>query len=149
MDIAAKRPFLAGMGGIQFRESMPETRHQIKHALEIGGVTTVQSGWHKKENGERAQIDLVLDRADNCINLCEMKFSASEFTITKAYAETLRRKLHLFQQSTKTRKNLFLTFVTTFGCKRNPYFSELAASELTMDCLFSQATCIRKDSIHC
>lgn len=109
---------------------------QIKCALGIGGVATVQSGWHQRGDGARAQIDLVIDRADNCINLCEMKFAVVEFTISKGYAETLRRQIHRFQQSTKTRKNLFLTFVTTYGCKRNPYFSELVASNLTMDCLF-------------
>jgi len=122
--------------GFSFESLCLKHVRQIKQALGIGGVATVQSGWHKSGDGERAQIDLVLDRADNCINLCEMKFSAGEFTISKTYAQTLRRKLHLFQHSTKTKKNLFLTFVTTFGCKHNPYFSELVASELTMDCLF-------------
>ena len=122
--------------GFSFESLCLKHVSQIKHALGIGGVATIQSGWHKRGDGERAQIDLVLDRADHCINLCEMKFSAGEFTISKVYAETLRKKLYLFQQSTKTRKNLFLTFVTTHGCKHNPYFSELVAKELTMDCLF-------------
>jgi hypothetical protein len=135
--------------GFSFESLCLKHVHQIKHALGIGGVATIQSGWHNKGDEERAQIDLILDRADNCINLCEMKYSASEFTISKAYAQSLRRKLHLFQQSTKTKKNLFLTLVTTFGCKQNSYFSELVANELSMDCLFSQATCIWKDSIHC
>jgi AAA+ ATPase superfamily predicted ATPase len=109
---------------------------QIKKALGIAGVSTVQSGWHATTDKGNAQIDLVLDRADNCINLFEMKFSNSEFTITKAYAEILRKRVYLFQETTKTRKNLFLTLLATFGAKHNAYFSELVAQELTMDCLF-------------
>jgi uncharacterized protein len=77
-----------------------------------------------------AQIDLVIDRADSCINLCEMKYSDHTFTITKPYAENLRRKLRLFRDTTKTHKNLFLTILTTHGCAHNPYYEEIVETEL-------------------
>jgi len=81
----------------------------------------------------------VIDRADNCVNLCEMKFADRMFTINKAYAENLRRKVRLFRDTTHTRKNLFLTMVTTYGCQHNQHFEELIANELTMDTLFGSA----------
>jgi len=65
-----------------------------------------------------------------------MKFSESEFTIDKKSAAELRRKLSVFRQVTGTRKNLFLTMVTTFGLTRNAYAKELVQSELTLKDLF-------------
>jgi hypothetical protein len=111
---------------------------QIKKALSIGGVSTVQSGWRTEVGGHRLQVDLVIDRADNCINLCEMKFSDRTFVIDKRYAEALRRTLRLFREGTRTRKNVFLTMLTTFGCAHNAYFDELVSGELTMDALFEE-----------
>ena len=83
-----------------------------------------------------AQIDLLIDRRDNTINVCEMKFSESEFTIDKKYAGDLRRKLQVFRQVTRTRKNVFLTMVTTFGVTNNAYAKELVANSLTLEDLY-------------
>jgi len=112
---------------------------QIRQGLGIAGVSTVRNSWHTHTETEGAQIDLVIDRADNCVNLCEMKFADRMFTINKAYAENLRRKVRLFRDTTHTRKNLFLTMVTTYGCQHNQHFEELIANELTMDTLFGSA----------
>ena len=112
---------------------------QIRQGLGISGVSTVRNSWYARTETEGAQIDLVIDRADNCINLCEMKYADQAFTINKAYAENLRRKVRLFRDTTHTRKNLFLTMVTTYGCQHNPLFEELVATELTMDTLFGEA----------
>jgi hypothetical protein len=76
------------------------------------------------------------DRRDNTINLCEMKFSDGEFTIDKAYAAELRHKRDVFRRVTRTRKNTFLTMVTTFGVTDNAYAKELIASSLTVGSLF-------------
>ena len=126
--------------GLAFESICLKHVAQIKAGLGIAGVSTVRSGWHTKTNAEGAQIDLVIDRADNCINLCEMKYADQTFTITKSYAETLRRKVRLFRETTHTRKNLFLTMVTTYGCHHNPQYQELVASELTLDTLFTNCT---------
>jgi hypothetical protein len=53
------------------------------------------------------------------INLCEMKYSESEFSIDKSYAEDLVNKREIFTNQTKTKKSVYLTFVTTFGIKNN------------------------------
>ena len=110
----------------------------IKKALGIGNVHTETSVWRcRSENAEQgAQIDLLIDRQDNCINVCEMKFAVNDFQITKSYAKELERKLNIFRERTKTRKTLFLTMMTTHGVKNSKNYPELIQSEVTIDSLF-------------
>lgn len=111
----------------------------IKRALGIAAVQTEESAWrHVADDDENqgAQIDLVIDRADQSINLCEMKFSESEFVIDERYASDLRRRRATFERVTGTRKALFLTFVTTYGVRDNVHAQALGVSSLTMDALF-------------
>jgi len=111
---------------------------QIKKALQIGGVQSTESSWVKggddSQNG--TQIDLLIDRADQSINICEMKFSQSDFSIEKKYAAELENKVKIFKASTKTRKTLFLTMITTYGVKKNNYFTNLVHNEIVMSDLF-------------
>ncbi len=113
---------------------------QIKKALDIGGVLTEESVWRyqplKGEDRQGAQIDLLLDRQDLCINLCEMKFSTSEFVIDKKYAAELDNKRNTFREQTKTKKTLFLTFITSYGVKHNEYYTGRVHAEVTMKSLF-------------
>jgi len=133
-------PSWRAWAGLAFDAICLKHVEQIRRGLGISGVSTVRSGWQAKTDKEGAQIDLVVDRADNCINLCEMKYSDEPFTITKSYAQILRRKIRMFRDVTRTRKNLFLTMVTTHGCRHNPNLEELVDSELTMDALITQDT---------
>lgn len=109
----------------------------IKQALGISGVQTSVSSWRSMSKDNGTQVDLVIDRRDQVINLCEMKFSINTFTIDKRYAEELRNKISVFKQETSTRKSVFLTMVTTYGLKVNSY-SSLVQNSLTMDALFTQ-----------
>jgi predicted AAA+ superfamily ATPase len=111
----------------------------IKRKLGIQGVHTDESIWRNvpKNNSPGAQIDLLIDRQDQCINVCEIKFSQSEFVIEKSYMEALQQKLMVFREKTSTKKTLFLTLITTFGIKRNIYSPGLVQQEITMDDLFS------------
>ncbi len=104
---------------------------QIKKALGISGVQTSISAWQSPE----AQIDLVIDRKDQVINLCEMKFSVSPFSIDKRYSENLRNKMDNFKQTTQTKKVLFLTLITTYGMAQNKY-SDIVRNSLDMNVLF-------------
>ncbi len=108
---------------------------EIKKALGISGILTSASSWITTGK-EGAQIDLVIDRADGVINLCEMKFSIHNFTITKKYEEELRKKISLFREESKTRKALSLTMITSFGLNRNMHSNSVVQQELTMDALF-------------
>ena len=75
---------------------------------------------------------MVIDRNDQTINLCEMKYAASPYTIKKDYDQRLLERRELFREKTKTRKALHLTMITTFGLKDNPYSGDIN-SEVTLD----------------
>lgn len=113
---------------------------KIKEALGISGVTTNESEWvykPKQGNNDRgAQIDLVIDRADKCINLCEIKFARDEFVIDKDYAGLLRAKKNTFIEKTGSKKSVFLTLITTYGVKKNSAERDVVDTELTMNDLF-------------
>ena len=98
---------------------------QIKKALGISGVQTKACSWVYKSPEQSAQIDLVIDRRDDVINLCEMKFSKVPFEITKDYAMWLEERKELFRSRTKTRKSLFLTMVCPEGLKQNMYADDI------------------------
>lgn len=112
---------------------------QIKQGLGINGISTTEASWAYRPTQRAtrgAQIDLLIDRADNCITLCEMKYSDSEFVIGKAHAEKLRNKRDVFKARTLTRKTIFIVMITTHGTKENQYYDELISQQLTMDALF-------------
>ncbi len=98
---------------------------------------TEVSSWFVRadEEHEGAQIDLVIDRRDRIINLCEMKFSLDEYVIDKDYEAQLRRKIERFRECTKTKRALHLTMITTYGVKNNMY-SGRVQSQVTMNDLF-------------
>jgi uncharacterized protein len=108
----------------------------IKKALGIASVQTQTSAWIGVSGNQKAQIDLLIDRRDRVINLCEMKFSIKKFQITKQYAEELRTKIGLFRELTNTNKSVYLTFITTFGLEINEYAAALVQNAFTMDVLF-------------
>ena len=108
----------------------------IKKELGISGVYTEVSAWRSKESEKGAQIDLIIDRNDRVINVCEIKFSVEKFTITKPYSENLQNKLSAFRSETGTNKTIFLTMITTFGLKTNDYSQQLVNDSLDMNALF-------------
>lgn len=117
---------------------------QIKQALGIHGVITNEFCWAQKGSDTRdgAQIDLIIDRSDNCINLFELKFHNGTFEITKKYAEQLQKKVQAFKEGTRTKKNVFLTFLTAYGVKKNKYYLSLAANQLLVEDLFERVKAI-------
>ena len=111
---------------------------QIKQALGIAGVYTEASSWRyiPKKGETGTQIDLLLDRQDHCINVCEMKFATSEFVIDKKYASELDSKVKVFKEQTKTKKTIFPTMITTYGVKKNEHYLGRIQTEISMDDLF-------------
>lgn len=111
---------------------------QIKRKLGILGVLSQDSVWFTDAEGSAgrgAQIDMVIDRRDRVINLCEIKFSINPYTIDRDYEMQLRNKIEAFRSATKTRSALHLTMITTYGIQRNAH-SGIMQSEVTMDDLF-------------
>lgn len=113
---------------------------QIKRKLGIEGVLTNEYAWRyagdKTVGIPGAQIDLVLDRNDGIIDLCEMKYSSQEYAITESYAKELIQKRNVFSQVTKNKKALHTVMVTTAGLARNAYFGEIQ-NEVDMNDLFA------------
>lgn len=115
---------------------------KIKEALSIGGVNTVASHWqyappkHSEEKG--AEIDLVIDRADDCVNLCEIKFCASEYTMTKQDADDLERKKSVFKEKTGTKKTVFMTLITPYGAVENTHYHSSVHNQLSLECFFKR-----------
>lgn len=88
----------------------------------------------KSEQG--AQIDLLLDRQDRCINVCEMKFSTAEYVIEKKGAAELGKKVNVFITETGTKKTIFPTLITTYGAKKNEHYLGRVQAEVLMEDLF-------------
>jgi hypothetical protein len=113
---------------------------KIKEGLEIAGVSTTESYWRylppKKGSEAGAEIDLVIDRADQCINLCEIKFYNSVYSMTKEDADDLERKKVVFREKTQTRKAVFMTLVTPYGVNKNEHYLRSVDNQLTIECLF-------------
>lgn len=112
---------------------------QIRRALGISVISASVSSWRSRETDPGAQIDLVIDRADQTIDLCEMKWCSSEFVIDKDYDRKLRERREVFLQETKTRKGARLVVVTPYGVRRNAYRDTIQA-EVTARDLFEDAT---------
>ena len=127
-------PSYNSWSGFSFKSVSLKHIEQIKKGLGIQSIYSTNSSWYS----DNAQIDLVIDRADNIITICELKFSQQHFSISKSYYENLRKKITEFKLETKTRKNVFLTMVTTFGVQPNPYSSEIMEKKLTLNCLFEE-----------
>ena len=114
---------------------------QIKQSLGISGVLTEEASWQHVAHSsvdEGAQIDLLIDRSDHTINVCEMKFADAPFVIDKQYAKELSRKLSVFRGETQTKKAIFLTLVTAHGLKPNIHSVETVTNEVTLADLFNQ-----------
>ncbi|MDZ4683412.1 MAG: ATP-binding protein [Saprospiraceae bacterium] len=131
-------PEIRAWSGYAFEQVCLCHLRQIKHALGISSVQTQSSAWSGSNGDEKAQIDLVIDRRDQVVNLCEMKFSIKSFTIDKEYAENLQRKIGLFREVTKTKKATWLTFISTFGITPNAYAQSLVHQSLGMNALFEE-----------
>lgn len=110
----------------------------IKAALGIAGVNTNQYSFLAKptEENEGTQIDLLIDRQDNVISLCEVKFYRDELILTKAEADSLRRKTSIFRHVTGTKKQIFIVLITTFGLIKNKHSLGLVDNVLDMNALF-------------
>ncbi len=131
-------PAWRAWSGLAFEAVCLHHVESIKRALGIAGVETVEGTWEQRAAGDRdgAQVDLVIDRADRSANLCEMKFSESEFVIDKDYARQLERKRDAYRAAFGDRKATFLTLITTYGVRVNDHAQRLGIRSLTVAALF-------------
>lgn len=128
--------------GYAFEQVCLNHIHQIKTKLGISGILSNSYAWSRKaftdSDGAEwtgGQIDLIIDRNDDVMNLCEMKYSSGEYIITSKYAREVQDRMSMFRASEKTKKDLRCTFVTTYGVKQN-INSDIVANEVVLDDLF-------------
>ncbi len=129
-------PIYTSWSGLAFESLCLKHIAAIERKLGIAAIYTEISSWRGRGDAGGAQIDLLIDRRDQCINLCEMKFYSSEFIIDKNLAAQLRQKQTVFRGQTKTKKQLFNTLVTTFNLLPGEHSIGLIDSVVTMDDLF-------------
>ncbi len=110
---------------------------QIKDALGISGVISSESAWCKKEDDEAGmQIDLLIARKDNAINMCEIKFYSDDYVVNKEYYRTILRRLDILSRKLSPKMSIYSTLITTYGLKRNEYSSAFVKT-ITLDDLFN------------
>ena len=107
---------------------------EVKKALKCDQIESKNYSWHNS----KAQVDLVIDRADDVVNLCEIKFYNDEFSLDATYLKKLRNKENQFRTSTKTKKGVYTVFISTWGIKSNQYSQAIVTNSLTMKSLFEQ-----------
>ena len=125
--------------GLSFERICMLHSQQIKQKLGIQGILSNIYSWSTKGNDELGlpgvQIDLLIDRNDQVINLCEMKYATTSYTLTKEEEEKLRNRLEIFRRTTQTTKAIHLTMITTYGLTPNMY-SNIIQNEITANDLF-------------
>mgnify|MGYP001788594591 FL=1 len=111
---------------------------QIKKALGISGIISNEYSWLQKGTGiqDGTQIDFIIDRNDNCMNVLELKFYDAVFELTKNYAQQLSERVQIFKQKNRVKKNIFITLLTANGVKKNEYYLSTITNELSVDDLF-------------
>lgn len=129
-----RTPALNSWRGLAFEDLCLIHQQQIKRALGFGAVDAIAAPW--RSSSGNAQVDLLFDRSDRVVNLCEMKFVSEEFSVDKDYEASLRQKVARFVDSTSCRKSVHLSLVTTYGLKGNKYAGRFQ-SVVTMDDLFA------------
>ncbi len=139
-NLLGQTPAIKAWSGYAYESICLKHLPQIKKGLGIAGIQSVSSSFFYKgtKTQKGTQIDLVLDRNDQVINLFEIKFSNQLFSISKAYFENLSNKVNIFKATTKTKKQLFLVFITTFGLTENQYSSGIVSRSLTLEDLFRE-----------
>ena len=128
-------PSLSAWKGYAFEQVCLYHSEQIKQALGLTAISTEMSSWRSRRSSPGAQIDLLIDRKDDIINLCEMKYSKSEYNVSSRAEAQLRNKIAVFESETRTRKAVHLTMVTTYGITKNSHVGHIQ-SEVVLDDLF-------------
>jgi AAA+ ATPase superfamily predicted ATPase len=138
LQISQKQEYLIWCG-YAFENICFKHVDQIKKALGISGVYSTQASLYHKANSlynKGFQVDLLIDRKDGIVNLCEMKFSNDDFVITNDYAEKLRNKVNGVRAITKGKKTVQTTFITTYGLMQNANSIDFVDHDLKAEILF-------------
>ena len=131
------QPALTAWRGLAFEDVCLHHVGQIKTAMGISGVGSTNSAWNQQGNDNQPgmQIDLIIERNDRVVNLCEMKFCNTEFEVKSDYEQTLCSRLNWMTEHVGRRQNVQLVLVTTYGLKYGMH-SGVFQHVVTLDSLF-------------
>jgi len=134
----AQTPVYQSWCGYAFENVCLLHMNQIKKRLGIAGVETKVYSWKKAgtETEKGTQIDLVLDRKDGIVHLCEAKFTESEWVLSKEQTTVLRERRMIFKNATASKKNIVSTIFTSYPARKNEYYLEEVHAEVSMEFLF-------------
>jgi len=123
--------------GYAFEQVCLRHVEQLKHAIGISGVSCNICSWSKTadDNTPGTQIDLLIERADGIINICEMKYSDKKYEITSQYRTILENRVSIFREAATMGQTVHLTMVTSHGLKENKH-SHIVDNQVTIDDLF-------------
>lgn len=128
-------PTINNWMGLSFEKICMAHIQQIKSTLHLDTIRTECYAWRGNDEGQKAQIDLVIERADRMINICEAKYSELPYSLDKDEYDNIQKRIALFQQNTGVKAGIVPTIITTCGLKRNA-FSEHITCQILLDDLF-------------
>lgn len=137
----SSQPGWKSWAGYAFESICYKHIDQIRRSLKIdpgARVGTWRYSPRTKDGEDGAQIDLLFDRMDGVITVCEIKSSDSPFAIDKSYAQQLVKKVDIFKKQTRTKKQIFIAMITTRGLKQTMYSEELISDQVTLEDLFKE-----------
>ena len=121
--------------GLSFERLCMNHISQIKQVMHLDNIATKCYSWRSRKTTPKAQIDMILERADNIINIFEIKYSEAEYTLDKEEEGKLRNRIEAFRKETEAKQALWPTLITTYGLTKGVHSSTFVAI-LTMDDLF-------------
>ncbi len=126
--------------GYAFENICIKHAESIKICLGIHGIESSVNSFYapSNKNNPGLQIDMLIDRADNVINICEIKFYNKTLRVDVDFSEKIRIKSTLFKELTKSKKSIFNTLITTYGVDTSAYNSGEIQNYIDMSCLFKQ-----------
>jgi hypothetical protein len=138
-SLVAKSPTYKIWSGYAFENLCFKHTYQIKKAMGIQGIITNEYSYISKGDADHQgiQIDLVIDRTDNCINILEVKFYNDEYEVTESYSRQLLRKRVIFEEKTRTKKNVFITMLSVYGVKKNEHYLTSVTNQFLIEDLFT------------
>ena len=128
-------PVINTWQGLAFEHVCMVHIQQIRHALGLDRIAVEYYSWRSTEM-PRVQADMIIERADRLINLCEIKFAQSEYVITAEEDRKMRNRMAAFVREAKTRHGILPTWITPYGLFKNEYAASINY-QITMDDLFT------------
>ena len=123
--------------GLAFEETVFGHIEQVKYALGISGVLTTESEWtvDSSDGQEGMQVDLLIDRADRVVDVCEIKFCNDEFSLNSSYSRKIMSRVERTAELFGNKRSVVSVLITTYGLKKNEYSSRFQ-KVVTMEDLF-------------